>query len=169
MKKFFLIATTFASAFIGEAPDAAAADKQQTAVTACAVTAGGTIIYTGSNVGIKAGSTGTVTLMCPVDVNLASFDTLELSYRDSDGTANTGSVEVIVNAVDKTSAVFSTPYVIFESNWYATTAWNNKVQALASTFTFDHDDYFYYVQINLTRSATTTFVPVGHVKLFTTP
>lgn len=137
-------------------------------MASCVVTAGAGIVANSTFVGIATGSTGTVSLKCPVDVNLASFDTIDVSYRDSDGTGSSGSVEVLIEAVDKTSVVFGTSYVLFQSGWYSTTAWNNKVQPLASTFTFDHENYYYYVQINLTRSSTSTFVPVGHVKLHTT-
>ncbi|WAS94988.1 hypothetical protein [Nannocystis punicea] len=168
MKKLLLIATTFASAFIVGSPEAAAADQQQTAVTACSVTAGGSLLALNSYVGLSTG-TGTASLHCPVDVNLASFDTIQVSYRDSDGTGNTAHVEVLMVAVDKTSAVFGTAYVIFQSSDYATTLWNNKTQVLASTFNLDHANYYYYLKINLSRTNTSAFAPIGHVKLLTTP
>ena len=168
MKKLSLIAAISSFAFFGGTSEAAAADAQQTAASACVVTAGAGIVYSGASVGLTSG-TGSATLKCPVDVNLASFEDIEVSYRDSDGTSSSGSVEVYIERVDKTSAVFGTSYVVFDSDNYSTTLWNNKVQALPSTFTFDHANYYYTVMIVLSRTSTSTFVPVGHVKLFTTP
>lgn len=167
MKRMFLIAGSFACTLLGGAPEAAAADQQQHAVSSCAVTAGASIADIGTSVGFAAGNIGTVTVHCPVDVNLASFDTLEVSYRDSDGTGNTGKVDLHITSVAKTSVATVANVAVFVSSVHSATAWNNKVQALGSAFIFDHANYYYYVRISLGRSSSATQVPIGHVKLCT--
>lgn len=167
MKKLFLIAATLAGTSLGGAPEAVAADRQQTAVSACAVVYGANVADLGTFVGISSGNTGTVTLHCPVDVNLASFDQTEVSYRDSDGTGNVVKVDVVVTRVDKTNVASISHQLVFQSSLYSTTVWNDRFQAVGSTYTFDHVNYYYYIQVHATRTSTSASAQVGHVKLCT--
>lgn len=165
-KRIALTAATLAFTFLGISGEAAAATEQQTAATSCVITSGASLANAGTTVAFTGTNTGSIILHCPVDVNLASFDSIEVSYRDSDGASNTAKVDVMVTRVAKSTAAV-TPFVVFGSHLYSSTVWHNQAQGLASTFTFDHDTYYYYIEIVLSRNSSASVASVGHVKLFT--
>lgn len=117
------------------------------------------------------GRTGEIILTCPVPSSLPGALSFSMTYRDPDGPRGATRVRAVLRQKELlTGAVSDVAWARLDSNNFAPAPAN--VRATASVpvpcrtgFTFDHDRFTYYIQVNMERRAVTGDVLIASVDL----
>jgi hypothetical protein len=128
----------------------------------------------------RDGGTGEIILTCPIPQTLSQISLMTVRYKD-DGVLNAGS-QVVTALRQKryvfngtTEGVDSAPETIVEadSNAFVPPVVSPQgyrdlqTNVTNGTLTFDHRNFFYYIQVNMRRPAGTTGpLTVAYVTLF---
>jgi hypothetical protein len=149
-------------------PHVHAANGEWTTVASACVPAPSSAGYTWSGSAVFLPGPATVVLRCNVTApaDFANFmdpvwDTIEVTYRDSDGMANDSRVLVQLWRVGKATGLTSLAGT-FDSNAFAAGTLNS-----ANFFSaFDFTNFAYFLQLNLTRTAAGGDTRIYRVRLW---
>ena len=168
------MATTVAAAVMLTAPAPANAQSPRWAMNGAGCVPTGTTIQlenhlvVAGHVKFQSGKTGQIVLICPVSVGVGSVNRLGVSYIDSSGTGATSGVRVQLRRIRKTTGNVETVAGFdFNSNasFPSTASWAYRGAVTAAGHTLDDFNYFYYVQVTLSRSNTIDAASIGGVEL----
>jgi hypothetical protein len=186
MKKIFLLAVLTLALAPGTLSAAALDNFYGVAMASCVPTgqtsAQSVLFNSAAEASFRDGGTGETILTCPIPQTLSQISLMTVRYKD-DGVLNTGSQ--VVTALRRKSYVFngitegvdSTTETIVEADSNAFVPpvvspqgfrdFQKNVLTTNGTMTFDHRNFFYYIQVNMRRPAgTTSPVTVAYVTLF---
>ena len=173
-KHAFSIITAAVAAMMLAAPQPAKAQSPRWAMNGAGCVPTGTTIQlenylmVAGHVKFQAGKTGQIVLTCPVAVGVGNVNRLGVAYIDSTGTGTASGVRVQLRRIRKTTGNVETVTGFdFNSNssFPSTASWAHRGAGPASGHTLDDFNYYYYVQVTLTRSNTSDSASIGGVEL----
>jgi hypothetical protein len=113
---------------------------------------------------------GEIILTCPITTDIRVANYFSLSYVDPDGTNTRARVTATLRRVDRFTGAVSSIRGL-DSNLSSRTTFGVVSTSVGTTgcgeYAFDHDRYYYYAQINMTRSTALHDVSFGGVHLGT--
>jgi hypothetical protein len=173
MKQLLFITLTCALAAVSSR---ASANTWTMAGAGCAIdpsTVSLAVVTPGSGtVAFATGATGTIKLICPVTGPTSSNPTdLYATYYDTDGTGTTCTIEEsLYSAYTNTGNVFSTvaQWNNTESSYLPTNSspYKNLGHYTLAPYTWDWTLNYYWIEVDLTRSATTCNTTLLGVALY---
>lgn len=108
---------------------------------------------------------GSITAICPVSANVGLVSAIGVSYRDSTGSDTSARVRADVRRINKfDGSVTTVTGLEFNSDNHAETTYTFNFAS--SPHTLDDVNFYYFIQITLTRTGTSETVEVGGVELF---
>lgn len=122
-------------------------------------TAAGTGTFNSAgDAGFPAGRTGEIIVTCPVPSSIAGALSMGVTYRDTDGRLNGVRLRATLRQkILETGAVSDVAGATFDSNGFPGGSANQRRFAVIGSpcrgIRFDHDRFTYYIQVNMTRSA----------------
>ncbi|NEO01350.1 MAG: hypothetical protein F6K50_39910 [Moorea sp. SIO3I7] len=125
-------------------------------------------LITAGRIKFKPEKTGSITVICPVSVNVKNANNISVSYRDSTGRSTNARVTAALRRIRKRDgAVNTVSGLVFNSDTRSETAYTFEGSSTSSEsgHTFDHFNYYYYVQTALVRRSSSNIVEFGGVEL----
>ena len=116
---------------------------------------------------------GEIILTCPVPATLLSASRIDMTYRDTDGAGVAARVVASLRRKNlSNAAVVDVAQARVDSNLkQATSTYANMANNIAvggcGDYAFDHSNYAYYVQVNMTRTTTSQQAIFASVRLST--
>lgn len=118
----------------------------------------------------SAGKIGEIILTCAVSAQLGTPNGLSLSYIDPDGVNLGARVTATLRRVDRFNGAVSSVKGI-DSNLSSRTTFGSSHIKIGNSgcgeYTFDHNRFYYYVQINMYRTSALQGVSFGGVAIET--
>lgn len=118
-----------------------------------------------------AGKTGEIILTCPITAPIGPAGegtVLQIAYRDPDGVNNGARIVAALRRMNKVTGAVAT-FAQFDSNSSVQTTYGGGGALVPGSCgfvsPFDHNNFYYYVQINMTRTSTSLPVELGAVAL----
>lgn len=107
-------------------------------------------------------ATGTIDIVCSINDDLTGIDALGFTYTDSDGTGTSQQVLVTLKRTEKTTGSITNLGNI-NSNSFSQTGLTYHTAAVSHTM--DVVNYYYYLQIGLTRGSGTATGSIRGVEI----
>jgi hypothetical protein len=121
-------------------------------------------IITAGRIKFKDPKVGSITVICPVSVKVGSINSIGVSYRDSTGVGTSARVRAALRRINKFNGSVSTVTgLVFDSNNEGET--NYTFQTAFTSHTLDDSNFYYFIQVTLTRSSTSEIIEFGGVEL----
>ncbi|MEW6367846.1 MAG: hypothetical protein AB1714_24720 [Acidobacteriota bacterium] len=116
----------------------------------------------------KAGVTGSIQARCNVtnpddQGDNPVWDRLGVTFKDPDATGTGARIQAVLKKVTRSTGTSST-VATFDSNRFAGTGW--QFQATGVSHTWDFWNYYYYVDIVLSRTSSSLDVRLSGVMLY---
>lgn len=126
----------------------------------------------GGGVTFKQGKLGSIVLDCSINSDINYINTILLSYRDSTGEGRAAKVTAVLRRVSKSSGAAQTitigsePFSI-SSDSFPVTGFTAQVESFGSEsgIALNHDKFYYYVQVSLSRRQASDYVKFVGVEL----
>lgn len=119
----------------------------------------------GMRVKFKAGKTGTIKLVCPVNVPVRNASVMEMYYQDPDGYGTAYQVKASLRSVRYSNGAYATVCTAdsHASGGSPTGMWSRKSCSLPSPL--NPDQYHYWVEVEISSTATQRTVEFNVARL----
>lgn len=116
----------------------------------------------------SAGKVGEIILTCPVTGDVMNANLLSLSYLDADGMGTAAQIVATLRRMDRSTGSVASIRTL-DSNLDSSVSFGEISAKIDSAgcghYAFDHNRYYYYVQVNMLRSSLSLDVSFGGVAI----